>query len=95
MLDLELHCHTRWSGDSLTRLPDLIARCKEVGIQRLAITDHSEIEGALQARALAAALPHATLSVIAGAGHVPTVTRPEEIAEGMARFLDDIYGEAG
>ena len=53
MLDLELHCHTRWSGDSLTKLPDLIARCKEVGIQRLAITDHSEIEGALRARELA------------------------------------------
>lgn len=53
MLDLELHCHTRWSGDSLNKIPDLIARCREVGIQRLAITDHSEIEGALQARALA------------------------------------------
>ena len=48
-----------------------------------------------QARALAAALPHATLSVIAGAGHVPTVTRPAEIAEGMHRFLDAILGGAG
>lgn len=53
MLDLELHCHTRYSPDSLTKLPDLIEQCHKVGIHRLAITDHSEIEGALLARQMA------------------------------------------
>lgn len=48
-----------------------------------------------QARALAAALPHATLSVVPGAGHVPTVTRPEEIADGVTRYLEGIYGRGG
>ena len=50
MIDLELHCHTRYSPDSLVRLPDLIERAREVGLTKLAITDHSEIEGALLAQ---------------------------------------------
>ena len=53
MIDLELHCHTRYSPDSLVRLPDLIARAREVGLHKLAITDHSEIEGALLAHEMA------------------------------------------
>jgi predicted metal-dependent phosphoesterase TrpH len=53
MYDLELHCHTRYSPDSLVRLPDLIAHAREVGLNKLAITDHSEIEGALLAHQMA------------------------------------------
>jgi hypothetical protein len=53
MLDLELHCHTRFSPDSLVKLPDLIAYARQVGLQKLAITDHSEIEGALLAQQMA------------------------------------------
>jgi hypothetical protein len=53
MFDLELHCHTRYSPDSLVRLPDLIARAREVGLHKLAITDHSEVEGALLAQQMA------------------------------------------
>jgi pimeloyl-ACP methyl ester carboxylesterase len=48
-----------------------------------------------QARALAAALPSATLTVIPGAGHVPTVTQPSLIADGMTDFLAAIYGGEG
>ncbi|MEO6063539.1 MAG: alpha/beta hydrolase [Thermoflexales bacterium] len=47
-----------------------------------------------QARELTAALPHAKLTVISGAGHVPSVTRPEEIAVGMADFLEAVYHAA-
>lgn len=53
MLDLELHCHTRYSPDSLVKLPDLIEYARKVGIHRLAITDHREIEGALLAQQMA------------------------------------------
>ena len=49
MLDLELHSHTRYSPDSLTKLHQLIDHCREVGIGKIAITDHYEIEGALEA----------------------------------------------
>jgi predicted metal-dependent phosphoesterase TrpH len=53
VLDLELHCHTRYSPDSLVKLPELIEHARKVGLHRLAITDHSEIEGALVAKQMA------------------------------------------
>jgi len=53
MLDLELHCHTRWSPDSLNKLDELIAHARAVGLGHLAITDHSEIKGAILAKEMA------------------------------------------
>ena len=49
MIDLELHSHTHHSTDSLNRLPDIIRTCRAVGIDRIAVTDHNEIAGALRA----------------------------------------------
>jgi predicted metal-dependent phosphoesterase TrpH len=41
MIDLELHSHTHYSRDSLSKLPDIVKTCRDVGIDRIAITDHS------------------------------------------------------
>ncbi|MBX7214973.1 MAG: PHP domain-containing protein [Thermoflexales bacterium] len=49
MLDLELHCHTCHSPDSLVQLPALIERARAVGLARLAITDHRVFDGARRA----------------------------------------------
>lgn len=46
MLQVEFHCHTCYSKDSLTGIKDLLAACQRKGIDRLAITDHNRIEGA-------------------------------------------------
>jgi predicted metal-dependent phosphoesterase TrpH len=46
-LRVELHSHTIWSKDSLTRLETVIAACAQKGIDRIAITDHNTAEGAL------------------------------------------------
>lgn len=50
---VELHTHTCYSKDSLVQPQDLIRRCEERGIDRVAVTDHNQIEGALAAKALA------------------------------------------
>ena len=50
---VEFHCHTIFSRDSSNRIPDLIAAARVRGIDRLAITDHNTIAGALAAKALA------------------------------------------
>lgn len=52
MLRVEFHCHTNASPDSLTRPEDLIAAAHAKGIDRLIITDHNTIRGALAAQAL-------------------------------------------
>ncbi len=53
MLRVEFHCHTKASADSLVRPKDLIQRCRKIGIDRVIITDHNSIEGALIAKKLA------------------------------------------
>lgn len=52
MITLEFHSHTHASKDSLTRPADLVAvaRCK--GIDRLVVTDHNSIMGALEAQSM-------------------------------------------
>lgn len=52
-LRVELHSHTIWSKDSLTRLESVIAVCDRKGIDRIAITDHNTAEGALALAKLA------------------------------------------
>lgn len=46
---IELHCHTVYSKDSLTRLERLPEICQQRGIDRMIITDHNTAEGALRA----------------------------------------------
>jgi len=48
---VELHLHTSASKDSLVQPDKLLEHCQQVGIDRVAITDHNEIKGALAAKA--------------------------------------------
>jgi predicted metal-dependent phosphoesterase TrpH len=51
-LRIDLHSHTSYSPDARTSPAQLVERAAEVGIDRIAVTDHGEIEGALRAQAL-------------------------------------------
>ncbi len=53
MFTLELHSHTHASGDCLMRPADIVRTCQRKGIDRLAVTDHNTIRGALELRDLA------------------------------------------
>ena len=50
LLRVEFHCHTEYSGDCITRLDDLVETCRQKGIDRLVVTDHNTIAGAVRAR---------------------------------------------
>ena len=52
-LRVELHVHTAASTDSLVSPQKLIEYCQQIGIDRVAVTDHNSIDGALKAHALA------------------------------------------
>ena len=52
MLRTEFHCHTIYSKDSLVTLERLLAACRRKGIDRVVITDHNSIAGALAAKTL-------------------------------------------
>ena len=51
--NVELHCHTYWSKDSLASPRALLEVCRQRGIDRLAVTDHNTLRGGLDAVALA------------------------------------------
>ena len=53
MLKADFHMHTRYSPDAETSPEELVARCIEVGLDCIAVTDHNTIEGALVVRGIA------------------------------------------
>lgn len=52
MHKVEFHCHTISSKDSLTSPQKLVETCRRKGIDRVVVTDHNSIAGALAAREL-------------------------------------------
>jgi predicted metal-dependent phosphoesterase TrpH len=52
-LRVEFHCHTIYSKDSLTKPRSLVAAARRAGLDRVIVTDHNSIEGALAAKNIA------------------------------------------
>ena len=53
---VDLHLHSRYSHDSSTTLEALISRARECGLDRIALTDHNTVEGALRLAQIAPGL---------------------------------------
>ena len=46
---VHLHCHTHYSLlDGANRVPELVAKCKELGMSSVAVTDHGNLYGAME-----------------------------------------------
>jgi glycosyltransferase involved in cell wall biosynthesis len=54
LLDVDLHMHTDHSGDCATPVEVLLQTAREQGLGAIAVTDHNEVSGALEAQALSA-----------------------------------------
>jgi glycosyltransferase involved in cell wall biosynthesis len=50
LIDVDLHMHTDHSGDCATPVEALLGEAKARGLGAIAVTDHNEISGALEAR---------------------------------------------
>ncbi|MCW2967596.1 MAG: glycosyltransferase [Solirubrobacteraceae bacterium] len=53
LIDVDLHMHTDHSGDCATPVEVLLATARDQGLGAIAITDHNEVSGALDAAAKA------------------------------------------
>lgn len=53
LIDVDLHMHTDHSGDCATPVEVLLATAKARGLGAIAVTDHNEVSGALEAQAKA------------------------------------------
>ncbi len=88
LIDVDLHMHTDHSPDCATPVEVLLATARERGLGAIAVTDHNEISGALEAREQAAA---AGVKVIvaeeiktAGQGEVIGLFLEEKIPRGLS-----------
>jgi glycosyltransferase involved in cell wall biosynthesis len=54
LVDVDLHMHTDHSGDCATPVEHLLATAREQGLGAIAVTDHNEVSGALEAAGKAA-----------------------------------------
>jgi predicted metal-dependent phosphoesterase TrpH/glycosyltransferase involved in cell wall biosynthesis len=101
LIEVDLHMHTDHSNDCATPVDVLLATAREVGLGAIAVTDHNEISGALDARAKAAEYG---VKVIVGEevktadqGEVIGLFIEEKIARGMtlAETIAEIRRQGG
>jgi predicted metal-dependent phosphoesterase TrpH len=79
LIDVDLHMHTDHSGDCATPVEVLLAKAQEEGLGAIAVTDHNEISGALEARKQAAELDPAHPVKVIVAEEVKTASQGEVI----------------
>jgi len=53
MWKVDLHSHTIYSKDCLTRTAAFVAQARRLGLNKVAVTEHNRLDGALAAKALA------------------------------------------
>ncbi len=105
LIDVDLHMHTDHSHDCATPVEVLLATAREQGLGAIAVTDHNEVSGALEARAQAnRSDPHPPVKVIVGEevktateGEVIGLFIEERIPRGMtlAETVAEIKGQGG
>jgi predicted metal-dependent phosphoesterase TrpH len=83
MLTLEFHCHTHASKDSLTKPADLIKTARRKGLDRLVITDHNSIQGAVAAQKLDPELVIVGEEIMTTRGEILAAFVREEISQGL------------
>jgi len=104
LIEADLHMHTDHSDDCATPVEVLLATAREQGLGAIAVTDHNEISGALQARALAHEFgPHAPKVIVgeevktAGQGEVIGLFIEEKIPRGLSlrETVAEIHRQGG
>ena len=96
-MKVDLHLHSHYSHDGRSSLDEIVARCNECGLDRIALTDHNTVEGALALARIAPGLAILGEEVKTREGEiiglfinsrVPPYLTPEEV-------LDMIHGMGG
>jgi len=102
LIEVDLHMHTDHSGDCATPVDVLIHTARDRGLGAIAITDHNEVSGALEARKLAEELGDIKVIVAeevktAEQGEVIGLFLEEKIPKGltMAESLAAIREQGG
>lgn len=85
-IKVELHCHTYYSSDSMMLPRQILQACARRGIERVAITDHNAINGALEAHALDPERVIIGEEILTTEGEILGYFIKEEIPEGLSPY---------
>ncbi len=80
---VEFHCHTCYSPDCLVSPRALVRRARDLGLDRIVVTDHNTIAGALRARDIAPDLVIVGEEVLTTAGEFIAFFVEEEVPKGL------------
>lgn len=83
MLHGDFHMHTYFSSDCMVDPSDLVARCTEVGLNCIAVTDHNSLKGALAVKAIAPFTVITGEEVRTTEGEITALFISEEIPKGL------------
>ena len=83
---VETHCHSEYSKDSLSKLEKLIETAQKRGLDKLILTDHNNIQGALKAKAMAPDLIIVGEEILTTKGEFLAFFVEEEIPRGLEPF---------
>ena len=83
-MKVDFHVHTCYSRDSLTSLETVIETCRRRGLDKVAITDHNTIAGALALREMAPELVIVGEEIKTPAGEFIAYFLEEEIPKGLS-----------
>lgn len=81
---VDLHTHTIYSKDCLTRTLHLIERAREIGLHKVAVTEHNRLDGALAAKALAPDLVIVGEEIKTTHGEIIGYYLQEEVPRGLS-----------
>jgi predicted metal-dependent phosphoesterase TrpH len=102
LIEVDLHMHTDHSGDCATPVDVLLRTARDRGLGAIAITDHNEVSGALEARRIAAEMGDIKVIVAeevktAEQGEVIGLFIEEKIPKGltMAETIAEIRAQGG
>jgi hypothetical protein len=84
MISIEFHCHTVFSKDSLLPPEKLVDTCRRKGLNRVVVTDHNTIAGALQAQAYAPDMVIVGEEIMTTQGELLVAFISEEIPKGLS-----------
>lgn len=84
MWKIDLHAHTIYSKDSLTKTMLLIERARAIGLNKVAVTEHNRLDGALVAKALAPDLVIVGEEIKTTHGEIIAYYVQEEVPRGLS-----------
>jgi hypothetical protein len=84
MWKVDLHAHTIYSKDCLTRTTDFLARARAVGLDKIAVTEHNRLDGALAAKRLAPDLVIVGEEIMTTHGEIIGLFMHEEVPRGLS-----------